>query len=80
MDKIELTVQEISRGMTFRGIYILLLQEKDGRRKLPIMLGMADAHALLRKVGKDGAIRPRNVWMHIGKAPQQTRRKVGERA
>ncbi len=50
MDKIELTVQEISRGMTFRGIYILLLQEKDGRRKLPIMLGMADAHALLRKI------------------------------
>ena len=36
--------------MTFRGIYILLLQEKDGRRKLPIMLGMADAHALLRKI------------------------------
>lgn len=50
MRKIELTVQEISKGVTYRGIYILLLEEKDGTRKLPVMLGMADAHALLRKL------------------------------
>ena len=29
MRKIELTVQEISKGVTYRGIYILLLEEKD---------------------------------------------------
>ncbi len=50
LEKIELTVQELSRGITYRGIYILILQERDGYRKLPVMVGMADAHALLRKI------------------------------
>ncbi len=50
IEKIELTVQEISKAVTYRGLYILLLQERDGSRKLPLMLNLSDARALSRKI------------------------------
>lgn len=55
IEKIELSVQDISKAVTYRGLYILLLQERGGSRKLPLMLGLADARALARKIHPEQA-------------------------
>lgn len=49
-DKIELKVQEISKGMSYKGIYVLLLQEANGQRKMPIMIGHVESQMLISKL------------------------------
>ncbi|MEG1728850.1 MAG: DUF151 domain-containing protein [Bacteroidaceae bacterium] len=50
MDKIELTVQDVSRGISYKEMYILLLREVNGLRKLPLMIGSAEAQTIVAKL------------------------------
>ena len=50
MEKIELRVQDVSRGMSYKDMYILLLREVKGMRKLPLMIGAAEAQSIIGKL------------------------------
>lgn len=50
MDKIELTVQEVSKGITYKGIYVLLLKELDGERRMPVMIGAEEAKNIVQNL------------------------------
>ena len=55
MEKIALTVSDIACKSNYENAYTLVLSEKDGRRKLPVVIGVAEAQAIA--VELDG-IRP----------------------
>jgi len=46
MDKIELSVVGLSYSQTQTGAYALILKEKSGNRRLPIIIGGAEAQAI----------------------------------
>jgi len=46
MDKIELSVVGLSYSQTQTGAYALILKEKSGKRRLPIIIGGAEAQAI----------------------------------
>jgi len=46
MDKIELSVVGLSYSQTQTGAYALILKEKNGNRRLPIIIGGAEAQAI----------------------------------
>src|SRR5690554_1277568 len=46
MDKVQLEIIGLSYSQTQSGAYVLLLSEKDGTRKLPIIIGSYEAQAI----------------------------------
>lgn len=50
-DVVYLTVEGMTRGLSLRGAYILLLRERDGKRHVPMLIERAGAE-LLRRVGE----------------------------
>ncbi len=58
MDKIELKVVGLSYSQTQTGAYALILKEKQGRRRLPIIIGGAEAQAIAIPLEKMTPSRP----------------------
>jgi hypothetical protein len=58
MDKIELKVVGLSYSQTQTGAYALILKEKDGSRRLPIIIGGAEAQAIAIPLEKMTPSRP----------------------
>ncbi len=58
MDKIELKVVGLSYSQTQTGAYALILKEKDGKRRLPIIIGGAEAQAIAIPLEKMTPSRP----------------------
>ena len=46
-DKIELKVYEVSKGVSFKEMFILILREVNGTRKLPMLLSRFEAAGML---------------------------------
>lgn len=62
MERIELKVLDIvDRVSTFPGLYILLLKEVDGTRKLPIVIGLPEAQAIAFSIHR---VRPKRPTTH----------------
>jgi len=58
MDKIELKVVGLSYSQTQTGTYALILKEKSGNRRLPIIIGGAEAQAIAIPLEKMTPSRP----------------------
>jgi bifunctional DNase/RNase len=58
MDKIELKVVGLSYSQTQTGAYALILKEKSGNRRLPIIIGGAEAQAIAIPLEKMTPSRP----------------------
>lgn len=58
MEKIELNVIGISSSQTQAGAYALILSEKDGKRRLPIIIGSFEAQAIAIELEKMKPQRP----------------------
>lgn len=58
MDKIELSVVGLSYSQTQTGAYALILKEKSGNRRLPIIIGGAEAQAIAIPLEKMTPSRP----------------------
>jgi hypothetical protein len=58
MDKIELSVVGLSYSQTQTGAYALILKEKQGSRRLPIIIGGAEAQAIAIPLEKMTPSRP----------------------
>ncbi len=58
MDKIELSVVGLSYSQTQTGAYALILKEKAGNRRLPIIIGGAEAQAIAIPLEKMTPSRP----------------------
>ena len=50
---IEVVVSRLGMDSTSQS-YVLVLQEKDGTRMLPIWIGQAEAHSIVVHMGPDG--------------------------
>lgn len=50
MEKIELTVQEVSKGLSYKDVYVLLLREVNGERRMPMMVGAEEAKMVVSKI------------------------------
>ena len=55
--KVELQVVSISSSHAEAGAYALLLEEKEGSRKLPIIIGASEAQAIVMEL--KGIVPPR---------------------
>ena len=62
MSLIRLTINRISYSKTHNGAYALLLNEKDGKRKLPIVIGGFEAQSIA--VALESEIRPPRPLTH----------------
>lgn len=58
MEKIELSVVGLSYSQTQTGAYALILKEKEGNRRLPIIIGGAEAQAIAIPLEKMTPSRP----------------------
>ncbi|MCK5537077.1 MAG: bifunctional nuclease family protein [Bacteroidales bacterium] len=58
MEKIQLEVYGVSHSQAHSGAYALILQEKDGQRRLPIIIGANEAQAIAIKLEKLAPQRP----------------------
>lgn len=58
MEKIELKVVGLSYSQTQTGAYALILKEKEGKRRLPIIIGGAEAQAIAIPLEKMTPSRP----------------------
>jgi uncharacterized protein len=58
MDKVQLEIIGLSYSQTQSGAYVLLLSEKDGTRKLPIIIGSYEAQAIAIELEKMVPNRP----------------------
>lgn len=58
MEKIELNVVGLSYSQTQTGAYALILKERDGNRRLPIIIGGAEAQAIAIPLEKMTPSRP----------------------
>ena len=48
--KIELIVQEVSRSVSYKDLFVLLLREIGGERRMPMMLGADEAGAIVSRL------------------------------
>jgi len=62
MSLIRLTINRVSYSQTHNGAYALLLDEKDGERKLPIVIGGFEAQSIA--VAMEQEIRPPRPLTH----------------
>ena len=63
-NKIELQVLSLSYSQEQTGVYALLLGEVDGSRKLPVIIGSAEAQAILLKIRGITSPRPLTYQRH----------------